>query len=450
MNKSFFINSQITKKGLALKTPKGTYQLIYPTKIWQAYPEDLKNILKDNLTFLLTVDSSIVSGLKSIKYNTSIPFFMPFFFNIIVKSIPWAIEDYPYDTKEVIKQFLNTKFYFEKQSIRIPEFKASYIFKEKAIIPLSFGKDSLLTLALAIELGLKPICVYINDTISPKENEIKLKMAEKVSKEFNLKIHIVTNQIEKLNDFELWGKNESCLGYMHMVTGFCFILLPFVHFYKTKYILVGNQQDMNFTFENKDGYMTSASPDQYSDWTKLNSAAISLMTRGQTQVVSIIEPLANIAIAKLLHVHYPEFGKYEVSCDSLDVSEESRWCHDCSKCARLSLFMKAVGANAKKAGFKKDLLSKRHRNLYTLFDGEEVDIYESSLQAKKQQLLAFYLAYKRGEKGALIEKFKKDLLPQVEKEINLLKKEFFHIYNTELPPIFKRKLLPLLEELLQK
>lgn len=450
MPETFSIKARIYRRGITLKTPKGEYSLIYPQKIWQAYPEKIKNILCDNLTFLLTMNLPFVSPVKAIDYNTSLPFFMPFFFQIVARSIPAATDDYSSSTSESLKKFLNTNFSFKEKPVEIPVYNNGYKFKERAIIPLSFGKDSLLTLALAIELGLEPVCVYINDTVSPKENRFKLKMAEKISEEFGLKMHIVTNQIERLNDFDLWDSEETCLGYTHMVTGFSFILLPFVHFYKARYVLIGNQQDMNFPFKNKDGFKTYPSPDQHAGWTRLKSAAISLMTGGQARVLSIIEPLTNIAIIKILHAHYPEFGKYEISCDSLDASYEHRWCHNCSKCARLSLFKKALGIDIKKTGLKRELFDRKHKNLYTLFDGKEVDMYERSVQAKKQQLLAFYLAFKRGEKGTLIREFEKKFLPLSEKEINLLKKEFFSVYNAYLPSNIGKKLLPLLKRMLRE
>ena len=448
MNRPFFINSQLTRNGLTLKTPRGVYSLIYPVDVWGAYPKNIKSVLIDNLALLLTINLPLVGGLKEVNYNTSMPFFLPFFFEIITESIPSAIEDYPYSTESILKRFLNIDFCFKEEAVKIPAYRPNFNFREKAIVPLSFGKDSLLTLALAFELGLEPVGVYINDTVSPREDKIKLKAAREISKEFGFKIHVVTNHIEKLNDFEFWDKDETCLGYMHMLTGFCFMLLPFVHFYKAKYILVGNQQDMNFAFKNKDGYRTHPSPDQRSKWMRLQSAAISLMTAGQVRVLSIIEPLTNIAIIKLLHTHYPKLGKYEISCDSLDASRQSRWCCNCAKCARLVLFMKAFGIDTKKIGLKKDLFNKSHKKLYSLFNGAEVDVYERSIQAKMQQLLAFYLAYERGEEGALIDRFKKDFLPLSQSKIKLLKKEFFRVYKTELPDNIKKKLTPLLKKLL--
>ena len=108
MKKSFFVNSYITKKGLTLKTSKGAYELIYPPEIWQAYPKDIKDTLKDNLTFLLTINLPLVAGLQRVDYNTSLPFFLPFFFEIITEGIPSAVEDYDYSTQSILKQFLRT------------------------------------------------------------------------------------------------------------------------------------------------------------------------------------------------------------------------------------------------------------------------------------------------------------------------------------------------------
>jgi len=110
--------------------------------------------------------------------------------------------------------------------------------------------------------------------------------------------------------------------------------------------------------------------------------------------------------------------------------------------------MKAFGIDTKRIGLKKDLFNKSHKKLYSLFNGAEVDMHERSIQAKMQQLLAFYLAYKRGEEGALIDRFKKDFLPLSQSKIKLLKKEFFRVYKTELPDNIKKKLTPLLKKLL--
>jgi len=393
------------KKGMEVKFKNKKFKLVYPERIWKSYPREIKNVLIDNLAHLLTINAPLVAGKKELKYNTSFPLFRSFFNNLVINSLPAAVEDYDIDTKEVIKEFLDINYEFKDFHIKMPYYDTDL--EERAIVLLSFGKDSLLSLAVCNEIELDPVSVYVNETVSPTEHKIKIKFGKKISEEFGLKFFVVKNEMEKLNDFEFWDKDESCIGYTHMVSGFCFIALPFTHHFKSKHIVVGNQQDLNFSFCNKDGFLTYPSFDQTRQWMKQQNIMMEILTSGKVGVTSVIEPLTIIAITRILHKRYKEFGKYQVSCDSLDASTEERWCHECSMCAKISILMKANGINTKLVGLRSNFLDKKHKELYCLFDGKETDCYEKSKEAKEEQLLAFYLAYKNGQRGYLMDLFKK-------------------------------------------
>jgi len=419
------LNCTENKNGLILEFENKKFSLDYPENVWSSYPEESKKVLIDNLVHLLTINFPIVAGIKRLKYNTSDPLFRRFFHNLVINSLPHAVEDYNIATEDIINQFLNIKYEFEDSKVKT--YSHNFDVEEKALLSLSFGKDSLLSLAVCNEIGLEPISVYIDDTVSPSENKIKRKSVKKMSEEFGLRIFKVKNEIEKLNDFESWNKDESCIGYTHMITGFCFIVLPFSNYFKTKYIVIGNQQDNNFGFLNKDGFLTYPSFDHTSRWTKQLDFMIKMMTSGKVRVMSVIEPLTNIALIRILHKRYKEFGKYEISCDCLDASSEKRWCHNCSKCARLSIMMKANNIDTRVVGFKSNLLDKKHKKLYCLFDGKEVDCYEKSKEARDEQLLAFYMAYKNKQSGYLIDLFKKTFLKEAESREDSLFKKFFSL-----------------------
>ena len=162
-------------------------------------------------------------------------------------------------------------------------------------------------------------------------------------------------------------------------------------------------------------------------------------------------PLTNLALVGLLHQRYPYLGQYEVSCDSLDANNEPRWCCNCSKCARLSIFMKAFGIDTKKIGYKSDMLSIKHKRLYScLGEGSKIDQYEASPQSKEQQLLAFYMAYKRGEKGKLIDFFLEKHLKTLKGRLAPLRNKYLKIYKAEeIPYKLKSKILPIYKEQLK-
>ncbi len=426
------ININCTDKdfGLRVECEGKDYFLKYPKEIWRKYPNETKEVLIDNLIHLLTIDIPVVaSKVDTIKYNTSMPLFRSFFQHIVFYGIPPSIDDYKEETQTILKRSLNSRYLFKDSEVKRPSYEKIQT-KEKALISISCGKDSLLTLGVAQELGLKPEGVYINDTVSPIENKTKLSYLKKISSEFKIKIYFVRNEIEQLVDYETWGEDETMLSYNHMMTGFCFISLPVAHHLKTKYLILGNQQDMNFRFLNKDGILTYPSYDQTSWWITQQDLMIKMMTNDCVKVFSLIEPLTNIAIMKILHKRYKKLGKYEFSCDCVQGSGHERWCCQCNKCARLYIFMKAFGFNPKNVGYTRNLLRKKYKKYYILFDGEEIDIYEKSPEAKEQQLLAFYLAYKNGAKGELIDLFKKRFLEEAKAKEDTLIKKYLNIYKT--------------------
>jgi len=439
------LNCKKNDRGLTLKLKDKNFSLIYPREIWQHFPREVKDVLVDNLVHLLTINLPLIAGINKLRYNTSTPLFKTFFHTVVINSLPHAVEDYDIITENIIKQFLNIEYQFKDTKVKMCSYRPDV--EEKAVVLLSCGKDSLLGLAVCNEIGLEPVSVYVNDTVSPKENKIKMNFGKKISEEFGLKFFVVKNEIEKLNDFDFWKKDESCIGYSHMVSGFSLIALPFTNHFKYRYIILGNQQDMNFVFCNKDGFLTYPSFDQTSTWMKQQNIIMKIMTSGRIEITSVIEPLTNIAIIRVLHKRYKEFGKYQVSCDCLDWNGEERWCHECPKCARLSIMMKASGINTKLVGLKSNLLSKKHKELYCLFDGKERDCYEKSKEARDEQLLAFYLAYRNKEGGDLIDLFKKKFLEEAKSREDYLFKKFFSVHRSvTMPKRIKSKVTSIFKE----
>jgi len=431
-----------TARGISITHRRRQYRLNYPAGIWPAYPRKARDVLTDNLAHLLTINLPFTAGFDGLGYNTAEPMLKPLFDSMVVGGIPGAVESYADSTAERIRQFLNTSYTFWSNIAKRETFRRST--RERAIVTVSCGKDSLLSLAVCRELGLDPVPVYINDTISPSENGLKLRHSKRLAREFGLDFQIMANEVEQLNDFRNWDSNETCLGYMHMMTGFCLISLPIAHYFKARYIVVGNQQNMNFGFMNRDGYWTWPSFDQTSYWTRQQDRMVQMLSGGAMNVVSVIEPLTNIAIMDLLCNRYPDFTKYLVSCDSLDASDEPRWCHGCNECARLQMMIHAVGGDPRTAGYHHDLLQLRHRKFYRIFDGREVDSYEKSDEARDEQLLAFLMAWKNGTRGPLMSRFERDLLPEAKSREGELRRRFLAVHEpTTAPPRLRRRLLGL-------
>ena len=413
-----------TRDGMKATFRKKTFFLKYPEKIWKSYPKDIRAVLTDNLAFLLTMNLPLVARIDKLHYNTAMPGFQPFFQSVALRSAPSAIEDYPLPTYEAIKRMMNIHYDFGSHDVRLPDYHEKLL--EKAVVAFSTGKDSLLTMAVADELGLDPVGVYVNDTVSPIENRLKRMFMQRFSKENKIPIFEIINQFEQLNDYETWQMPENSLGYSHMVTGFCLVVLPVCHAERAKYILVGNQQNMNFPYINKDGFNTFPSYDQMRTWTLHQSTLARLMTANQAVVSSLIEPLTNLAETKVLFDRYPDFAKYQVSCDMSEnwPDKESRWCYNCNKCARLFVFMKANNVDVKAVNFKKDFFDRQCMKYYVLFGGAKTDEYERSSDARDEQLLSFYLASKHGARGWLIDEFKRRFHKEAKQREDELIKRF--------------------------
>lgn len=429
-----------TERGLAVHFNGRTYDLVFPKSKWSTLPARLKDFFIQEFGFVSTATMPLVTELDNLNYNTPKPLFEDDIKEIILHQIPGIADDYDLDTQQTIDRFKNIQYSFTGTSNIDLEANAH----DGAILLLSCGKDSLLSLGFARELDLDVTPIHINDTTTPYENRVLFENVKKIVKNQDINIEIVTNNIEKLNDFEEWNKPPTCLGYSHMITGFCFLALPFLHS-NASMVLLGNQQNMNFSFRTKQDYIGYPSYDQTTMARHQQEKMLKHLNK-QYRVMSLVEPLTDIAEIKILFSRYPELAKYQYSCNCLYGTNEKRWCHSCNKCARLNIFMLAHGVHIKSVGLK-SMLSRRFMNYYTLFGiNPKIDRYEKSTEARDQQLLAFYMAYKNGVKGQLIDLFKKMFLSEAVTREDELRKKFFKIYKTDLPNNLHTKLNTIFKE----
>jgi 7-cyano-7-deazaguanine synthase in queuosine biosynthesis len=435
------LNFEMTKSGIVATLSgaegvkkKKKFSLAYPGDFWSEFPVGIKGAFVDNLAHLLTINSPLISGQQAVKYNTSYPRFKPLFDELVKKSAPQGVEDYDLTAEELLNQFNGTTYEFTSEKPKAFDYEGEGDFSEKSINPLSFGKDSLTCLAVCKEIGLDPTAVYINETVSPIEHKIKFWLMKRLSEDTGVTVHIVRNEIEQLNDFEYWGKDESCIGYTHMVNAFAFISLPLAHKLGAKYVVIGNEKDMDFTFTSKGGSTSHASYEQTTEWTMKLSRMLNDMTAGHVSVMSVLEPLTNIATVRVLQTRYPEFGRWQTSCACLDGTNERRWCHDCADCAKNILYMKAFNLDFKRIGLRDILSDKKIKEHLVLFDGKEVDAWDKGKEARDQQLLTLFLAYRNGHRGPLFDMFKGKFLEEAEEREEELRKTFFTVYKSKSMP----------------
>lgn len=432
------INCKTTESGLMLTVDDAQYTLDYAPEIWKKYPENLKNVFRDNFAFLKAIHlPQMLEKDDPVDFGTATPLFKESIYNCMLNNISFCADVDESSTSGNLKNFLNLKFRFKDYRPQMPDYKEEL--DEKAVVNFSFGKDSLLTYAVADEIGLDPEPVYMADHAVKLENAYKKIISEKFSKEFNKNISVIENQTGLIHDYRHWKRKRTEWGYGHLMTEFFFDSLPIVNSMKSKYILYGNEKSCDDNYLNKEGYASYPVFDQSSNWL-IELDKIAKTINKDISVSSLIEPIYELGIMKILHNRYPEIGKYQMSCfpDENEYGKAHYWCEHCSKCARIFIFMKANGLDPKSVGFKTDMLALEHKRLYSCFGLEKkegVSVgYDASGMGRDEQLYAFYLSYRNGVKGDLIEEFKKYLLGEAKEREEEFHKKFYGIHNSKTIP----------------
>jgi hypothetical protein len=440
------IYRKITQSGVEIKIKSRKYKIDYPYRIWGKFPKSLHKIFADSLTYIATWHLPLVEK-KSLVYHFSHPFIEPTFFKILLYSIPMSIYEIENTlTSEVLKHFYNSQFKTQFKAIgdHFTGKKVKRRLKDKAIILFSFGKESLLTYGLLEELGVTPIPFFMKEPQSTYENTHKRKLANKFEKRVGTEVNFFPLSFGRLRQDE-----DMFWGWDIILSQYVFTLIPYYFYHHAKYLFLGGEQSCNFYSEDQEGYLVNPVFEQSIAVLQLLKNIPELFAIG-THIGSLVEPLHEIFITYLLHHRYSEIGRFQMSCFSEEPeAKKSRWCGHCEKCARMYIFFKALNISPERVGFYNDkMLSSEKRNLYPIFNhGETSSAYGGSGLGKDEQLLAFYLAYKNGVKGKLIDEFVRLYLPQVEKRREKLFKEYFGVHSSySLPSSLRRKVLKICEK----
>jgi hypothetical protein len=457
------IGYRITETGFSVKIDSKRYKLVYPGNIWSSFPSKIKRSIIDNFVFLSTFTLPVLLKKKRIIFDFNSPLLASFFIKPVLYYMPACADEYRKDTMSILRKFINSIYDFKSYNLRSYEYLPKV--KNKAIILFTFGKDSLLSYAIAEEIGLNPVAANIEDpdfeyydpTAKKKERTFETKhktlLIKKFTKEFKKQIFSIKDELGEIKNSGHFGINGVEMPWASQLTEFSLLALPLNHYFKAKYLIYGNEASCSKSYMNKEGLRTNPVFDQSFEWMLELNKMLRLITK-KISTLSLIEPIHELAVIKILHQRYPHYAKYQMSCTaSMKSARYSRYCHCCSKCARIYIFLKANNIDPMSVGYKKDMLTKDKKKLFSIF-GNVKDTpfgYDASGLGRDEMLLAFYLAYKNGTTGYLIDLFKKKFLKKVEKRKKWLMREFFGIHESiTLPKYLKKKVLKIYEEELKK
>lgn len=423
-NEYLKVGATYDNSSVEIKLDKKSYHIHFPLNIWAPLEDTIKESILDHIAFLSTNYLPLITGHKGIIYDTRLPMFDSFSFKSMILDMPSSAILDGFSQTEYIRRYLNLDFKFIEDKPRV--WSRNFQPKNRAIISFTSGKESLLTLALCLEMGIEPILINIVEPSNIHENKHKIEILKGISEEFNVKYHIVPQEIGLFHDANHMELRPTSLGWGNQLMYYLFIYLPFLFHYKASYILYGNEYSCDEESINGEGYRSNFCYDQSSHWTNQMDLMLRTVTDNSGQVGSLVGPLNELAVIKTLHQGFPKLAKYQMSCFCEDpVTLNHRWCCKCSKCARNYAFIKAVGADPSSLGFWQDMFTEEYSELYSAFEGKQTYGFDKSGLGKKEQELALFMASEKEPDNIFLKKFKKSSIYNHSKEKLKKDKNFY-------------------------
>lgn len=445
--KKIEVTGQVRNDGFYLGIRQGrqkkSLKITYPLSIWSRYPKPLKQLLLDNVAFLATYHLPFVAKKPmKIEYSTAFPQTHAPVLKNMTLSIPFYSFLKKMPREEMLRILLNSQYEFKGYTNRDSRlnFKVFKSYSNRVVVPFTFGKDSLLTTALSKALKMKPTLIFVEESEEIYETLQKKKLRNRYEREFKDKIEFLKSPLDSLRE----SGQDGWFGWELQLTSFALLLIPFAYAYKARYIFFSNEKSCdNFTFD-RNGFKFFPDFEQSREWTRELSLISEGLTGGRVQVRNLLESVDDLAIIKILYHLFPEHAKYQSSCFSEHPrSKTRRWCGRCSKCARIYILLRANKIDPKIVGFNENLLYKKYKKLYSAFGEQKTydSAYEISQVGRLEELFSFYLAYKNGCRGDLIDLFKKKHLKNIEPQAEKLLKRFYSLTTFDLAPSKYRKKL---------
>ncbi len=410
LTRNMNISTTITHTGLKIKVDKNDYIIKYPDNLWSDLPSTVKEALAEHLTFTNTNYLSVLYDEPTITYNTHRPLLEPFLFKNQLYDMIFSEKVDGAKDLEYVKRCYNAKFEFKEgsgsfiSSNELPSYSNN---DPIAIVPFSFGKESLATLALCNELGIKPILMFVQEPTQGYEDAYKKIALKELEDKFGFIHHRIINQPALLRSgVARYGKVTSEVGWGTQTTDYIFYALPLILRYKAQMIFFGSEYSNN-EFEYKKGWRLYPSFDQTTEWSQHQNNIARILTDGRTSVNTTFEPLEEIHIMYMLHHRYPELGKLQFSCFAeKPLYKNSQWCHNCYKCTRMFIFALACNIDPHSIGFKKNLM--QEKNMFNHYFGDEIKTGSNT-----ELDFVFTVLHKKNISSPYVDEFRKKKLKYV-------------------------------------
>lgn len=452
------VDVQLSSHGFTVYLNNEKHPVSYPPQVWQAFPEKLRQPYAEYIAFMTSVHFSFRKS-TFIKYLFPLPLAEPLFYYGLMMAAPENLLDFDNTLKTtdylriIFNSFYNTSFTGHTRPLeRITT--ASLSHKQVAIVPFTFGKDSLLTYAVCKELGIQPIPIFFVEPHKIYENQHRERLAPEFKKEFGTEVYLFSVPLPQLKQRRgLWW------GWDIFLTQYTFFLIPFIYYHKARYFFWSNEQDRNIFRPDNEGFIFNPTFDQSARWMQVLNTGLRFFGC-ETNLGSLLEPLTELGVHYVLHHRYPNVGKYQTSCEGEATNSQiKRWCGQCLACSEDYIYLLATGVAPERVAFKDNLLSRHKKYLFYIFKDKKHQSrngWDTFRYFWEEQLYAFYLAYRRGVRGGLMDDFAQKYLLKTKKKSHFYQKTYLSLSSNitipqelsgKLTSIYKSELSQILREL---
>ncbi|MCF8051011.1 MAG: hypothetical protein K9L59_07215 [Desulfobacterales bacterium] len=400
-------------------------EMRFPERIWEAFPA--KEALMRELVYVLTLAPPVILDHPTVWYSTPPPRFFDLYNDSFEQAIPNFVEHVPEESSEKnLARFRAVARHFEGTAApsRIPPMN-NWI-PRRAVVPFSYGKDSLLTVATLRALGVEVFPVLIDERVLPRGMALRRSLVSAFEQEHGLSCLFVENEIQLLSDWQVLGRPRSELNRVHVHFVYLLAMLPFCVYFRAPLVAFSNEHVYSLNTLHREGYLHPRGVMQSPPVMRRLTGMLKDLSGGQLHLINPICPLGNFAIHRLLHQEFADYGGYRVSCH-LELTDHARWCHNCYRCAQAYLFSTALGMDPAAMGFEASMLEEDKARHFALFHRpiHPKDVCRRHTCAEEG--LAFSMAARRKASDPLVKRFEAEVGTPSFRRVRRMSEKVFRI-----------------------
>ena len=407
--------TEINSRGFQLRIDGQAWRsdpcaMMFPEAVWRAFAA--KEMLVRELAYVLTMVPPLILEHPTVWYHTPAPQFFDLYNDCFEEAIPNLTDPIERESAhEVLARFRGTGRHFPEKAFpeTFPEDRVDWD-NRRVVLPFSFGKDSLTSLATLKRLGYKVFPVCLDDRVLPRGTAIRGPLQKKLAADFGIQCLPVRNEIQLLSDYQVLERPATHLHRVHVYFVYLLAMLPFCYYYRAPVIVLNNEYCLSLNHLHREGLLLPQWVVQSPPVTARLRRLVDQLTGGAISVVNLIGGLGDFTLNRLLHRTFSEFGALRVSCH-MEMNDYSRWCHQCVRCGQAYLFAVATGSDPEAMGFETSMLTADKRDCYYLFRKKPHARDAFTRYHQQAESLAFTMAAQRGAAGPLMQDLRRAGLP---------------------------------------